>query len=76
MIAVPATTIAHVRVGVRRAGRRINDSRGNPGKTLCGAPITARDLLTYSDGWIAVASNDHRFLTCPKCREIIAARMA
>lgn len=32
----------HIRQGVRRAGPRLTD-RGNPGRTLCGAPLTYLD---------------------------------
>lgn len=50
--------VGHIREGVVKAGRRINDSRGNPGRTLCGAEITAYDItvreargLRESDVW-------------------------
>lgn len=34
----------HIRVGVVRSSRRIMGHRGNPGTTLCGAPLTAYDI--------------------------------
>ena len=35
---------SHIRVGVVRASRRINGNRGSAGRTLCGAPLTDRDV--------------------------------
>lgn len=34
--------VYHIRTGVRRAGPRVTD-RGDGGRTLCGAPLTAYD---------------------------------
>lgn len=36
---------AHLRIGVVKAGRRINDQRGNPGHTVCGAALTDKDIV-------------------------------
>lgn len=35
---------SHVRVGVRKASRRIGRDTGDAGKTICGAPITVFDI--------------------------------
>jgi hypothetical protein len=57
---------AHVRVGVVRAGRRINDSRGNPGHTLCGGPLTSYDIdLGYAKK--ATPEEITRFNICLAC---------
>jgi hypothetical protein len=37
-------TIRHIRLGINRPGRRINDRGGSPGMTFCGEPIGAYDL--------------------------------
>lgn len=39
-----ATPLRHIRIGVVRASKRVAGSRGNPGKTLCGAAITGYDF--------------------------------
>lgn len=45
---VYARTVRHVRVGIAKAGKRINAARGNPGRTMCGAEITVNDVA-FSD---------------------------
>jgi len=57
----------HVRIKVQRAGRRIADSRGAAGETLCGAPITAYDS-TWSEARRFSADDLRRWITCPTCR--------
>jgi len=58
---------AHVRVGVVRAGRRINDRRGNPGRTLCGGALTSYDVDLK---WVRRASVEEldKFNICRACR--------
>jgi len=62
------TQTAHVRVGVRPASKRIVGDRGRPGVTLCGEPITDRDMLT-KDARNAIANGCP--LVCHKCRAIL-----
>lgn len=50
----------HVRVGLVRASRRIAGSRGNPGRTLCGATITDRDITDRDFAAIARTKNEER----------------
>ena len=51
----------HVRVVVRRSGKRINDAPGTS-YTLCGGAMTAYD--------VEVADANHA--TCDKCREAVS----
>jgi hypothetical protein len=60
--------ITHIRVGVRRAGKRINDSRGNPGQTVCGAELTSYDVtLTEARKLTRDQILDPRFPVCQMC---------
>jgi ssDNA-binding Zn-finger/Zn-ribbon topoisomerase 1 len=56
---------AHIRVGIQRKGKRIND-RGSAGHTLCGADITSRDM-SYRDGLNLTDSDAAKFHVCPDC---------
>jgi hypothetical protein len=59
---------AHVRVGVVRAGRRINDHRGDAGRALCGGELTAYDVdLRYARR--ATADELRQFPICAACLE-------
>lgn len=60
------TNESHIRIGVVRAGKRINDSRGNPGQTLCGAPVTANDC-TIADARKLRPETIDQFHVCQMC---------
>jgi hypothetical protein len=60
--------IAHIRVQVKRAGRRINDSRGSSGRTLCGALITSYDM-PLQDAKRGASDSEWVKRLCPKCLE-------
>lgn len=57
---------AHIRIGVVQAGRRINDQRGKPGETICGAALTDRDI-TEADVRRLKPGDEARFHICPTC---------
>jgi hypothetical protein len=55
-------------MGVVRASRRIMGSRGDAGRTLCGADLTAYDI-TIADVRRAIRSGVlDQWATCPDCR--------
>jgi hypothetical protein len=56
----------HIRIGVVRAGRRINDSRGNAGHTLCGAALTSSDI-TLRDARKVTRDEIEQFNICQMC---------
>jgi hypothetical protein len=60
-------TTAHIRVGVKRSGKRIND-RGNAGATICGAELTSYDV-TLADARKLTRDQilDPRFPVCQMC---------
>lgn len=62
---------AHVRMNVRLAGRRINDSRGSGGETLCGAALTVYDVL-WRDARRAAAGRLAEWVACEACRSAVA----
>lgn len=61
---------SHVRVNVRAAGRRIADSHGSAGETVCGAPVTAYDS-TWSEARRFSASDRGRWIGCATCRAAV-----
>jgi len=61
------TRISHIRVGVKRAGYRLND-RGSSGHTLCGAFITSDDM-TWGDARRAMKYADWFPRLCSRCLE-------
>jgi hypothetical protein len=57
---------AHIRVGVKRSGRRINDSQGSAGHTICGGDLTAYDVdLRFARK--AKRDEIERFNICQMC---------
>ncbi len=62
---------AHVRVGTKRAGQRIADSRGSAGDTLCGSQVGAYDV-SYRDAMRSNAAERDKWITCKTCRKLIA----
>ena len=60
--------ISHIRVQVRRAGNRINDSRGSLGRNLCGAFITSYDM-TLQDAKRSMKDPEWGPRLCSKCLE-------
>lgn len=64
--------IQHIRVNVVPAGRRVNDAKGNPGRTICGAPITDRDL-TVADARRLREKDIREFNVCQMCLARIPA---
>lgn len=66
-------TVKHIRVGVARSSRTIGthyNKPGNPGRVLCGAPMTASDL-TDKDAKGATFAELRPFNVCPECFEIL-----
>lgn len=63
--------INHVRVGVRRAPKTMRalvaGHHGNPGRTLCGADLTDRDLV-WKD---AVKPASWDWIKCEACRRLV-----
>lgn len=60
--------ISHIRIRVKRAGRRINDGGGGSGRTLCGAFITAYDMM-WQDASRSMKDPEWVKRLCPKCLE-------
>lgn len=59
----------HIRIGVVRASRQINGSRGLPGRPLCGAgEITAEDVEIRDALRARQAGDLDRWMTCEACR--------
>lgn len=65
--------VAHIRAGVVRASRRIMGSRGSAGHTLCGAELTAYDVLER-DAERATPADLSQWVQCDECRRRIVAR--
>jgi len=66
--------LTHIRVVDRRASRRIN---GGPGRShnLCFADATIFDV-GYRDAKCLRAADLERWVTCPECRQALAASKA
>jgi hypothetical protein len=64
---------SHIRIGVKKAGRRINDSRGNPGRTICGAELTGTDI-TVPEARRLRPGDIERFNICQVCLAKIPAQ--
>lgn len=71
---VPATNfqtladlpVRHVRVGVKRISKRINGTRGNPGRTMCGAEISSDDM-SFGD-WVRLNNREaQQWNVCKVC---------
>jgi hypothetical protein len=62
-------TPAHIRVGVVRASRRINGSRGAAGHNLCGHELTDRDVR-YGEARSIVEANCAVWPICQECRSL------
>lgn len=59
----------HVRKILQRGSRRLMGSRGVSG-TLCGAPMTDRDI-TPQDARADFRKGSWEWLSCEKCRSLI-----
>lgn len=60
---------SHIRIGVVRASRRINGSRGATGTNLCGADVTDRDVV-YREAKRIVEANCAVWPVCQECRSL------
>jgi hypothetical protein len=65
---------AHLRIGVVKAGRRINDQRGNPGHTVCGAALTDKDIVP-SDLRRLKAGDAAKYDLCRECLRLETIRL-
>jgi hypothetical protein len=64
----PSRPPAHIRIGVIPAVRRIMGSRGDAGRTLCGAELTAYDISMADAARGIRVGRLEEWLTCPDCR--------
>jgi hypothetical protein len=64
-----AVAVPHIRRGVvrRSASHTRTFNPGSPGVTLCGAPITDRDVVERDAQRMAQGDDDLRWNVCPVC---------
>lgn len=66
---------SHVRVDVVMGGRRINDHKGSPGRTLCGGEFTSYDMTLPEARRMAKKGELEKWVGCATCREKVAPSM-
>lgn len=65
---------SHVRAGGRIGGRRLMDSRGSPGRTLCGGDFTSYDSTLREALGMERLGVLAKWVGCAACRENVRAR--